>query len=248
MARAETPMQSTAASASPRMPSSRRRSPSPRWSTLSGMPVPGRISPRMMSTATPVEPIITNASRRSVAAELEHAGGHHRHPGHDGQEEQRVPPGPRRDSGQRRPAARAAALVVVITISRVFDVNPPAIGPKPLAYSPYTGLTPARTLAAIPSGTLLIAPGRPATASSLIVRRSGFTSASKRPRVARGFPLTADRPSAIPFVEVEDPSHEARLAEQADDRPGEHEVGDACRSARGSRRCRRSPTRSSSRG
>ena len=34
------------------------------------------------------------------------------------------------------PAASAAALVVVMTISRVFDVNPPAIGPKPLAYRP----------------------------------------------------------------------------------------------------------------
>ncbi len=55
------------------------------------------------------------------------------------------------------PAASAAAEVVVITISRVFELSPPATGPAKPAYSPWTGLTPASTAAAIPSGTLLIA-------------------------------------------------------------------------------------------
>src|SRR5580658_3966528 len=60
------------------------------------------------------------------------------------------------------PAASDAADVVVITISRVLEVSPPATGPAKPAYRPCTGLTPTRTAAAIPSGTLLIAPGRPA--------------------------------------------------------------------------------------
>jgi hypothetical protein len=34
-----------------------------------------------------------------------------------------------------------------------------------LAYSPYTGFTPRTTAEAIPSGTLVMAPGTPATAS-----------------------------------------------------------------------------------
>jgi hypothetical protein len=50
----------------------------------------------------------------------------------------------------------------------LFDVSPPATGPNPLAYSPYTGLTPASTLDAMPPGTLLIAPGRPASTSSFV--------------------------------------------------------------------------------
>jgi hypothetical protein len=37
------------------------------------------------------------------------------------------------------PAADAAALVVVITINLLLEVNPPPIGPKMLAYSPGTG-------------------------------------------------------------------------------------------------------------
>src|SRR5450631_3957703 len=59
------------------------------------------------------------------------------------------------------PAASAAAEVVVITIIRVCELRPPAMRPEKLAYRPWTGLTPARTAAAIPSGTLLIAPGWP---------------------------------------------------------------------------------------
>jgi hypothetical protein len=34
------------------------------------------------------------------------------------------------------PAASAAALVVVMTMRRVLEVNPPAIGPAKLAYRP----------------------------------------------------------------------------------------------------------------
>ena len=59
--------------------------------------------------------------------------------------------------------ASAAAVVVVITIIWVLDVSPPANGPAKLAYSPCTGFTPTSTAEAMPSGTLLIAPGNPAT-------------------------------------------------------------------------------------
>src|SRR3954453_1438743 len=78
------------------------------------------------------------------------------------------------------PAARAGALVVVMTINRLLDVRPPPIGPKMLAYRPCTGFTPARTPAAIPSGTPLIAPGRPATRSLRTAPRSGATDRSQR--------------------------------------------------------------------
>ena len=78
------------------------------------------------------------------------------------------------------PAARAAALVVVITISCVLAAPPPTIGPAKLAYSPWIGFTPARTLAAMPSGTPAIAPGMPATASD----RSVFHGGSRRSRCA----------------------------------------------------------------
>ena len=54
----------------------------------------------------------------------------------------------------------------MITIIRVFELSPPAMRPEKLAYRPCTGLTPARTAAAIPSGTLLIAPGSPAMMSA----------------------------------------------------------------------------------
>lgn len=50
--------------------------------------------------------------------------------------------------------------MVVTTISRVLENRPPAIGPTKLAYKPWIGLTPASTLAAMPSGTLPMAPGR----------------------------------------------------------------------------------------
>jgi hypothetical protein len=71
------------------------------------------------------------------------------------------------------PAASAAAVVVVTTISRVLTASPPPIGPAMLAYSPYTGFTPTSTADAIPSGTLAIAPGTPATASCRNVAGSG---------------------------------------------------------------------------
>src|SRR5260370_23509136 len=84
------------------------------------------------------------------------------------------------------PAASAAADVVVITIIRVLELSPPATGPTKLAYSPCTGLTPARTAAAIPSGTLLIAPGSPATMSARRWDRSGPMPRSQRPTAATG--------------------------------------------------------------
>jgi hypothetical protein len=62
-------------------------------------------------------------------------------------------------------AASAAAVVVVTTISRVLTAGPSPIGPAMLAYDPYKGLTPTSKAQAIPSGTLAIAPGTPATAS-----------------------------------------------------------------------------------
>lgn len=71
------------------------------------------------------------------------------------------------------PAASAAAVVVVTTISRMLTASPPPIGPAMLAYSPYTGLTPTSTAEAIPSGTLAIAPGTPATASCRKVPAGG---------------------------------------------------------------------------
>jgi hypothetical protein len=73
------------------------------------------------------------------------------------------------------PAASAAALVVVMAISFVLALSPPATGPAKLAYSPCTGLTPVSTLAAMPSGTLPIAPGSPASASCFSVERRGAT-------------------------------------------------------------------------
>lgn len=81
-------------------------------------------------------------------------------------------------SPNAEPAANAAAVVVVTTISRVLTATPPPIGPAMLAYSPYTGLTPTSTAEAIPSGTLAIAPGTPATRSCRSVRRSGRSEAS----------------------------------------------------------------------
>src|SRR5690242_17591903 len=89
------------------------------------------------------------------------------------------------------PAARAAADVVVITIIRVLELSPPTMGPAKPAYRPCTGLTPARTAAAIPSGTLLIAPGRPATRSARRLARSGRTERSHRPTAATGKRLTS---------------------------------------------------------
>src|SRR6202020_484259 len=85
-------------------------------------------------------------------------------------------------------AASEAADVVVITISRVLELSPPAIGPAKPAYRPWTGLTPTRTAAAIPSGTLPIAPGNPATMSARRCRRTGRTERSQRPA-----PATAER-------------------------------------------------------
>src|SRR6202034_3432920 len=84
------------------------------------------------------------------------------------------------------PAASAAAEVVVITIIRVSELRPPAMRPEKLAYRPCTGLTPARTAAAIPSGTLLIAPGSPATMSARRWDRSGPTERSQRPAATTG--------------------------------------------------------------
>jgi hypothetical protein len=66
----------------------------------------------------------------------------------------------------------------VITISRVLAVSPPVIGPAKLAYSPWTGFTPTKMAAAIPSGTLLTAPGNPASRSRPRYRRCGPTERS----------------------------------------------------------------------
>ena len=102
------------------------------------------------------------------------------------------------------PAASAAADVVVMTMSRVCELSPPAIGPAKPAYSPCTGLTPARTAAAIPSGTLLIARGSPATRSARRCARSGPIVRSQRPVAARdgrtGFRTC--RPPAAPGGQV----------------------------------------------
>src|SRR6478609_7244069 len=81
------------------------------------------------------------------------------------------------------PAASDAALVVVMTISWVLEPNPPINGPIALAYRPDTGLTPARTPEAIPSGTLLIAFGRPATRSA---RRFSLRGATLRSQPVTG--------------------------------------------------------------
>ena len=94
----------------------------------------------------------------------EHPGEHHQGPGEYHQQEQRGCPFLDGIVARNDPAANAEAVVVVITISRVLlEESPPATGPAKLAYNPNTGLTPASTAEAIPSGTLPIAPGRPAT-------------------------------------------------------------------------------------
>src|SRR4051812_32265094 len=74
------------------------------------------------------------------------------------------------------PAASAAALVGVTTMSHVLDVRPPPIGPAKLAYRPCTGLTPASTLVAMPLGRPLRAPARPASRSPLRSARWGRTA------------------------------------------------------------------------
>lgn len=79
------------------------------------------------------------------------------------------------------PAASADAEVVVITISRVLAVSPPVIGPAKLAYRPWTGFTPTKMAAAIPSGTLLTAPGSPASRSRPRYRRCGPAERSHSP-------------------------------------------------------------------
>ena len=71
--------------------------------------------------------------------------------------------------------------MVVITISFVLALSPPATGPAKLAYRPWIGLTPASTLVAIPSGTLPMATGKPAIASVFRVRRCGATDLSQPP-------------------------------------------------------------------
>ena len=81
-------------------------------------------------------------------------------------------------SRSAEPAASAEADVVVITISRVLAVSPPMIGPAKLAYRPWTGLTPAKMAAAMPSGTLPTAPGTPASRSRTRCRRCGATERS----------------------------------------------------------------------
>ena len=100
------------------------------------------------------------------------------------------------------PAASAAALVVVITISRVLLVSPPAIGATRLAYSPCTGFTPASTLAAMPSGTPPMATGRPATTSVCNSARSvGRADAHHRLIAAPGAgrrPSLISRPKPLP--------------------------------------------------
>jgi hypothetical protein len=78
------------------------------------------------------------------------------------------------------PAVSAAALVVVITIILVLVVKPPAIRPTMLAYRPWTGLTPASTPLAMPSGTAAIALGIAASRSRLRSARRGLTSAAQR--------------------------------------------------------------------
>ena len=69
-------------------------------------------------------------------------------------------------SASAEPAASADALVVVITMSLVLVCMPPNTGPTRLAYRPWIGLTPASTPDAMPSGTLAMAPGSPATRSA----------------------------------------------------------------------------------
>src|SRR5688500_12207431 len=92
------------------------------------------------------------------------------------------------------PAARAAAVVVEITIRRVLVASPPTAGPARLADRPYTGFTPASTLDAMPSGTLATAPGRPARASPRSSVRLGRTSRHQRATApSRG--LTSGPPS-----------------------------------------------------
>ena len=82
------------------------------------------------------------------------------------------------------PAASAAALVVVTTISWVLLVSPPISGPANEAYNPWIGLTPVNTLAAIPSGTLPIALGTPTIASD----RNSRPSAGRIPSHQRAAP------------------------------------------------------------
>ena len=103
------------------------------------------------------------------------------------------------------PAASAAADVVVITIRRVLELRPPATGPAKLAYRPCTGLTPARTAAAMPSGTRLIAPGSAASMSARRFDRSGRTERSHRP-AAPSHPriaCTTYPPRAVAGVPIE---------------------------------------------
>ena len=137
IARAESPMQSVATSASPSMVSASIAfaalvEPSAETPSKSG------IWPRMMLTAMPVRnPIITECDTKRVyrpsqntpAATIATPAKMVRRNSASARSASGIP-----DSVE--PAARAAALVVVMTINRVFDVNPPAIGPKPLAYRP----------------------------------------------------------------------------------------------------------------
>jgi hypothetical protein len=63
--------------------------------------------------------------------------------------------------------------------------------------APCAGLTPTSTAAAIPSGTLLIASGNPATRSARSYRRSGRTERSHRPAAAKGGRIMFN--SRVPF-------------------------------------------------
>src|SRR5262249_32387819 len=105
------------------------------------------------------------------------------------------------------PAASAAAVVVVMTISRVLAVSPPVIGPAMAAYRPWIGFTPTSTAEAIPSGTFEIAPGTPAMTSWRRVARGG---ASRRRRAAvacrreeaPGMPPTLGSPGPGAFTQA----------------------------------------------
>ena len=107
----------------------------------------------------------------------------------------------RRSSGTEataEPAVRAAALVVVITIILVLAVKPPATRPTKLAYRPWTGLTPASTPFAMPSGTAAMALGIAAAKSRLRSARRGLTSLAQPRTLATsaallvGWGLTVD--------------------------------------------------------
>ena len=157
--------------------------------------------PQRFASSYSRQPSITEMGEIEVPPDMSEWRYHHDQTG----EQSKKGPGRRRSSwatlSSAEPAARAAALVVVITISRVLAVSPLAIGPAGWRKG-RTGLTSAGTLAAIRSGTLRIAPGRPARRSFGHLPVVAATRSTRPSPLRESVPIAASQASTVPEPDV----------------------------------------------